>query len=63
LRDGEAVREHDRLGAAVATAREQFERASLVRLGAAAAAALLRAWGRSGSEARGRLEYNATPVR
>jgi hypothetical protein len=37
LRDREAVREHDRLGAAVGARGEQFERAAAIRFGAAAA--------------------------
>jgi hypothetical protein len=36
LRDGEAVRQHNRFGAAVAAGGEQFERAAAVGLGTAA---------------------------
>jgi hypothetical protein len=38
LRDGETVREHYRLGAAVTAGGQQFERAAVVGLGAIAAA-------------------------
>jgi hypothetical protein len=52
LLDGEAVRDHDRFGRAIARRGQQFERAAAVGLGAAAVAAGLGAWSTKRSDGR-----------
>jgi hypothetical protein len=54
LRDGEAVGEHHRFGAAIPAGGEQFERAAAIGLGLAQAAAALiaRRWHRAGEPVR-----------
>jgi hypothetical protein len=53
--DGEAVREHDRLAAAVRAGGEQFERAPTIGLGAASAA--WSSWHPPTFLAKGQLEF------